>query len=353
MWTCWLRGFVLERSAYWDAGCARETGSTAVERQRPPRLVPARYGRSVDLNDFAERAAATDLTPDQDRGLQIVLHGLAGEAGSVVSEAKKWFREGNPPAGLAARVQEELGDLIWYVAAVANRLELDLNAVAEESLEKAAQTFLQEVPAPARYDEGWPELQRLPRQFAVRFVEDVSGPVTVVKMEPLGDLALRVEKERDRKQLGDTLDDNLAVDDGYRYHDIIHLAHAAVLGWSPVLRALIGAKRKGPAPIGVTEHVDRTQDGARAVALEEGLAAFVFNFLEPDDFEAAEDLFTWDLVKHVRRTVRGLEVEDQPPVAWKDTYRQAFSCFRMLRDGDGGFVEVDLDAQTVAVVPSP
>lgn len=307
----------------------------------------------MDLNEFAERAATTDLTSDRDRGLQIVLHGLAGEAGSVVSEAKKWFREGNPPAGLAARVQEELGDLLWYVAAVANRLELDLNVVAEESLRKAAQAFLQQVPAPSRYDEGWPEEQRLPRQFAVRFVEDESGPVAVVRMEPLGDLASRVERERQRKQLGDTLDDNLAVDDGYRYHDIIHLAHAAVLGWSPVLRALIGAKRKGPGPVEASEHVDRTQDGARAVALEEGLAAFVFNFLEPDDFDAAEDLLTWDLVKHVRRTVRGLEVEDQPPVAWKDAYRQAFSCFRALRDARGGIVEVDLDAQTVAVAASP
>lgn len=304
----------------------------------------------MELDEFAERAATTDLTQDPDRGLQIVLHGLAGEAGSVVSEAKKWFREGSPPAGLAVRVQEELGDLLWYVAAVANRLDLDLNVVAEESLQKAAQAFLKDVPPPSRYDNGWPVLQQLPRRFVVRFVEDESGPVTVVRMEPLGEIAERVARERDRKQLGDSLDDNLAVDDGYRYHDIIHLAHAAVLGWSPVLRALIGAKRKGPAPAGASEHVDRTQDGARAVALEEGLAAFVFNFLEPDDFEATEDLLTWDLVKHVRRTVRGLEVEDQPPVAWKHAYRQAFACFRELRNGRGGIVEVDLDAQTLVFV---
>lgn len=301
----------------------------------------------MELGEFAERAGLTDRTEDPDRGLQIVLHGLAGEAGSVVSEAKKWFREGQPPAGLAARVEEELGDLLWYLAAVANRLELNLDAVAEKSLQKAAQTFAQELPPPSRYDEGWPDAQRLPRQMTVRFVEDDSGPVTVVKMEPLGELVERVERERERKQLGDTLDDNLAVDDGYRYHDIIHLAHAAVLGWSPVLRALLGAKRK--AGDGET---DRTQDGARAVALEEGLAAFVFNFLEPDDFDATDDLLTWDLIKHVRRTVRGLEVEDQPPIAWRHAYRQAFACFRVLRDARGGTVEADLDAQTLRVIRS-
>lgn len=310
-------------------------------------------GPDVNLGELADRAALTDRTKDPDRGLQIVLHGLAGEAGSVVSEAKKWFREGGPPSGLSERVEEELGDLLWYLAAVANRLDLDLDIVAEKALAKAAQTFAEEVPPPSRYDEHWPKDQRLPRSMSVRFVEDSSRSVAVVRMELLGEAAERAAKELSRKQLGDALDDNLVLDDGYRYHDVIHLAHAAVLGWSPVLRSLLGAKRKGPAPAGVSEHVDRTQDGARAVALEEGLAAFVFNFMEPDDFEAAEDLLTWDLVKHVRRTVRGLEVEDQPPVAWKEAYRQAFNCFRALRDARGGVVEVNLDTQTVAVVASP
>jgi hypothetical protein len=43
----------------------------------------------VDLNEFAERAASTDHAEDADRGLQIALHGFAGEAGSAISEAKK------------------------------------------------------------------------------------------------------------------------------------------------------------------------------------------------------------------------------------------------------------------------
>lgn len=303
----------------------------------------------MNLEEFADRAAETDITEDPDRGLQIALHGLAGEAGSVVSEAKKWFRAGHPPAGLAGRVEEELGDLLWYVAAVANRLDLDLEGVAERSLQKAAQNFARDVPPPSDYDVGWPELQRLPRKMSIRFVEDTSGPVPIVRMEPLGELADRVERERQRKQLGDALDDNLAIDDGYRYHDVIHLAHVAVLGWSPVIRALLGAKRKGPAPAGASPDTDRIQDGARAVAVEEGLAAFVFNYLEPDDFEPADDLLTWDLFKHVLRTVRGLEVADQPPVAWRHAYRQAFACFHGLRDAHGGIVDLDLDAQTLII----
>jgi NTP pyrophosphatase (non-canonical NTP hydrolase) len=298
----------------------------------------------MEMNEFAARAGETDRTADPDRGLQIVLHGIAGEAGSVVSEAKKWFREGSPPAGLAARVEEELGDLLWYVAATANRLSMDFNVVAEKSLEKAAMNFAAELPPPSTYDEGWPDTHRLPRQMSVRFVEDDSAPVTVVRMQPLGELAGRVMRQRHDTHLGDPLDDNLIVEDNYRYHDVIHLAHAAVLGWSPVLRGLMGAKRKGG-----DGETDRTQDGARAAAIEEGLAAFVFNFLEPDNFEATDESLSWDLIKHVRRTVRGLEVDDQPPVAWKHAYRQAFDAFRALRDAHGGVVELDLDARTLTV----
>jgi hypothetical protein len=46
------------------------------------------------------------------------------------------------------------------------------------------------------------------------------------------------------KPLGDDLTDNAYVDDGYRFHDVIHLALIAHLGWSPVVRGLMRRKRK-------------------------------------------------------------------------------------------------------------
>jgi NTP pyrophosphatase (non-canonical NTP hydrolase) len=298
----------------------------------------------MELDDFARLARETDRTTDQEAGLQIALHGIAGEAGSVVSEAKKWFREGGRSPGLGARVEEELGDLLWYVASVANRVGLDLNEVAAKNLEKTAQMWARDLPPPSRYDGEWPDDQRLPRQMAVRFVEDLSGAFPLVRMEPLGELAVRVAKERERKGLGDPLNDNSFRADGYRYHDVIHLAHAAVLGWSPVLRSLMGAKRKQDTP-----DTDRVEDGARAIATEEGLAAFVFNYLEPDGFLAHDDRLPWELLKHIRRTVRGLEVQDQPPVAWEATYLQAFEIFRQLSDVGGGVIEADLDAQELRI----
>jgi NTP pyrophosphatase (non-canonical NTP hydrolase) len=299
----------------------------------------------VELSEFARRAAETDRALDQDDGLRIALYGVAGEAGSVVSEAKKWFREGGPPTGLASRVKEELGDLLWYLAAVANRLELDLDDIATMNLQKTAETWTEVLSPSPDFDSAFPLDERLPRQMAVRFVEDPSGPFPVVRMEPLGELAERVERRRAEKGLGDPLNDNAFVDDGYRFHDVIHLAHAAALGWSPVLRAIMGAKRKE----GDGER-DRVEDGARAIAVEEGLAAFVFNYLEPDDFQASPTDLSWDLIKHVRRSVRGLEVADLPPVAWRHAYAQAFAVFRRLRETRGGEVRVDLDRQLLTFV---
>jgi NTP pyrophosphatase (non-canonical NTP hydrolase) len=304
----------------------------------------------MELDEFARRAAETDHVADPALRLQVALHGLAGESGSVVSEAKKWVRDGRVPApGLAGRIEEELGDLLWYVAAVANHVGLSLEQIAVKNLEKTAQIWATEVPPPSRYDADWDAAQRLPRQMRVRFVEDGSGPFPVVLMEPLDELAERVARERDRKGLGDPLNDNAALDDGYRFHDVIHLAHAAVLGWSPVLRSLMGAKRKA-TQVAETPEVDRVQDGARAIAIEEGLAAFVFNYLEPDGFLQHDDRLSWELLKHIRRTVRGLEVQDQPPVAWERTYTQAFAAFRALGEAHGGVVEADLDTQVLRVV---
>jgi len=63
--------------------------------------------------------------------------------------------------------------------------------------------------------------------------------------------------------LGNVLGDNAHDDDGYGWHDAFHLAHMAVLGWSPVIRGLLGRTRKeDPA-------TDDVEDGGRAIAIEE------------------------------------------------------------------------------------
>lgn len=297
----------------------------------------------MDLKDYMNRAATTDNLGEEE-AIRIALFGIAGEAGSVVSEAKKWFRGDGPLPNLRDHVIEELGDLLWYIALLARRLDIDLNEVAIQNLEKTNELWSSSLPPLPDYDKHSCDDQKLLRQMRVRFEEDKSGRIPIVRMIPEGKLAERIESKskKSTSQLGDDLDDNAMIDDGYRYHDIIHLGHATVLGWSPVLRSLMGAKRRNVGDY------DRVEDGARAKALEEGLAAFVFNYMELYEFDT--DAIGWDLLKHVRRTVKGLEVANQPAVAWKSAYRQAFSIFRELYEKKGGVVECDLDRRELRIV---
>ncbi len=120
-------------------------------------------------------------------------------------------------------------------------------------------------PAP---DAAFPAEERLPRSGRLRFVAgtDANGMVTNTTL-------------LDGRQIGGVLTDACSQADGYRFHDCLHLAFALILGWSPVTRALLRAKRRS-SPV-----VDATEDGGRAIAVEEGVAALVFAH------QAAESLF--------------------------------------------------------------
>ena len=295
----------------------------------------------MDFNEYVRRAAITDIVDDE-KAIKIGLLGIAGEAGSLVSEAKKCFRDNGTLNELKECILEELGDLLWYIALVARRLEIDLSEVAEDNLCKVSQLWSSTLPALPDYDDHDYELQKFPRRMIIRFEEDRSGVLPIIRMVPQGELAQSIKKPQAICQIGDDLDDNTLLNDGYRYHNIIHLGHATVLGWSPVLRALIGAKRRS------INDYDRVQDGARAVAIEESLVAFVFNYLEPHDFATSK--LDWDLYKHILRTVQGLEVENQPISAWRHAYTQAFDIFTRLRDQGGGNVKCDLDKRSLVIL---
>ena len=295
----------------------------------------------MDFNEYVKRAAATDIIDDEE-AIIIGLLGIAGEAGSLVSEAKKCLRDNGTNLELRECILEEIGDLLWYIALVARRLEIDLSKVAEDNLRKVGQLWSLTLPALPDYDDHDYELQKFPRKMIIRFEEDRSSVLPIIRMIPQGELARRIKKLEAICQIGNDLDDNKLINDGYRYHDIIHLGHATVLGWSPVLRALIGAKRRN------INDYDRVQDGARAVAIEESLVAFIFNYLEPYSF--ATKKLSWDLYKHILRTVQGLEVENQPISAWRRAYTQAFDVFIKLRDQGGGTVKCDLDERSLVIL---
>lgn len=289
---------------------------------------------TMDFDEYQRATEATDVRPEPRDDPGFPLLGLAGEVGSLVTEYKKRLRDGESYTGFQAEVREDLGDLLWYAATLARTVDLSLGDIATANLEKTASMWGEELPPPRQYDANFIPAQRLPRQFTVSFATG--------KGEKDG--LPRAKMYMGSEPYGDPLDDNSYEEDGYRFHDAFHLAHAAVLGWSPVTRAFLGRKRKDNLL------VDRVEDGARAIAHEEGLTAFVFSEAASHGFFQETNRVDWDLLKTIRRMVVHLEVADQPPNAWRRAILQGYEVWRQVREQGGGIVEADLDARTIRFV---
>lgn len=63
--------------------------------------------------------------------------GLAGESGEVAEQVKKsWRNNMEVTDDRKDKIKSELGDVLWYVAQLATELNLDLEEISENNLEK-------------------------------------------------------------------------------------------------------------------------------------------------------------------------------------------------------------------------
>jgi hypothetical protein len=155
------------------------------------------------------------------------------------------------------------------------------------------------------------------------------------------------------RQIGDELTDNYYEDDGYRFHDVLHIANAAILGWSPVLRSVLGLKRKYDA------RIDEVQDGARATIVEEAIVKVVHSEgarltgrpAERMQFFSRRSDITFRFLDLIRTFVLGLEVEKNKYWEWEDAIMEGHRVFYELNKEEQGTVSVDLDARTISFRP--
>lgn len=180
------------------------------------------------MSRFAEYQAMVERT-DERRSRAVSLMGLVGEVGDLHSMMKKLLLQKDNPA-FRTELREEFGDLLWYLTSLASLYEIPLEEIAKANAEKAESLYTKG--SVNIFDDDFPSDERLPRRFVVNFYE-----------KPL-ERSLYVKVSVNDVVIGDALTDNSHEDDGYRYHDVFHLAYAAVLGWSPVCRALLKCKRK-------------------------------------------------------------------------------------------------------------
>jgi hypothetical protein len=175
------------------------------------------------------------------------------------------------------------------------------------------------------FDDGFPETQRFPRNMTAEIWSetDTKGRATA---------RLSV----DGVKIGHPLRDNAYKADGYRFHDVFHLANIALLGWSPTMRGLMGRKRKND-PL-----VDDVEDGGRAIVVDEGIAAYVFDYARRNRFLEGVRRIDYEVLRTITNLTSGLEVSVRSAGEWEHAILTSMAIWRELKDRDAGTLRLDL-----------
>lgn len=91
----------------------------------------------MTLNEFQQGALETAVYPEDKRIIYPTL-GLVGESGEVAEKVKKVFRDNHSEFTNEKKVSiaMEIGDVLWYCAALANDLGFSLDEIGEMNHKK-------------------------------------------------------------------------------------------------------------------------------------------------------------------------------------------------------------------------
>ena len=300
-----------------------------------------RATRRMKLDDYQRMAFLTART--KDRTLVEVCLAVLWQLSAEL------LRKKLPPIELELNrnvkdrpINNVLGEIAWHVSALASIYGLSLGEIARRNIDKVSFRLNRDSPTPL-HDAEYSPLEQLPRILEVTFVTVSEG---------------RSRMYVEGKQLGDDLTDNAYDDDGYRFHDVMHLANAAKLGWSPVLRGLLGRKRKSHP------RVDEVEDGARAMIVEEAVIKFIHSEGErlarlkgthmgegPTRLFPSKREITFRFLKLIHNLVADLEVEKNRYWEWEDAIIEGYSIFDLLRREGQGTVSLDLNTRAITFRP--
>ena len=291
----------------------------------------------MELNKYQELAKEYDQNPNKKilTSYIIPLFGIIGESGALISEFKKSFRDKSAHTKFNDNLEEILGNILWYSANIATKMDLNLEMIATRNLQKIKERF----PKPGEiicttelFDINYIEKEQIPRLIILKFTEEGKRGKKLIKISI------------DNKVIGDSLTDNSYLDDGYRYHDVFHFAYAAVLGWSPVVRSILKKKRKSN-PV-----VDEVEDGARAAIMDEAISAFVYQYAKDHRFYENIDKVDNQLIKTIRNLSSNLEVSKCSAAEWERAILMGYKVYRELIKNKGGDVKVDLNNREINFV---
>ena len=85
----------------------------------------------MTFDEYQEFARLTAIYPEDVKVVYPTL-GLCGEVGEVAEKIKKHMRDGRSLVGVGL----ELGDVLWYISALADDLGITLEEIAQANVDK-------------------------------------------------------------------------------------------------------------------------------------------------------------------------------------------------------------------------
>lgn len=279
---------------------------------------------------FATTCAASGATPGSvahvatpiDAGhIDESLFNLGLRAAELLRQPQRLRDEGRPKLVEFART---------YLRAL-HSSNLIFADVVRRNISKTRGAFIEPNPNELpTFDDEFNEEERLPNDFRIRISQRNAG---------------RSYLQWNDVFIGDPLTDNVGDPDGYRFHDVFHLAHAAILHWSPVFRALIKQKRKSKG------RFDEEQDSGRAIVVEEGFTAWIFMRAKELNYFEGQKKVSFDILKTIEEFTSGYEVSRCPVKLWERAILDGYAVFRQIRDAKGGWVIGNRTTRTICFEP--
>lgn len=269
--------------------------------------------------------------PKAPEAFEKTLMHLAGEVGKLVAEYSADSKFMSNPDNLSGHMVS----IFKLLTSAATEADINLAQAAHNNLCKIFDRWPFKKIYPPLFDELYNNDEQLPRKISMEiFEKDVAGKTYVFQ-------------RCNGIFIGDRLTDNKIEEDDYRFHDIFHLAYAAILGWSPVIRRLFKVKRKS------NPKVDDAEDGARAALVEEGISTWIFNHANRLNYFEALSSLDYGLLKSIKEFVSGYEAEHCPLWLWEESIIKGYEIFRLMRERRSGLVTADLIKRTITFKDLP
>lgn len=286
------------------------------------------FAEAANHGNFKNVGAASDITEG-------ALAYIAVPVAATASLDATLVRMGQSAAALLGSTPTR-ADLIAFARTYLDAIhaaELAFSEVARCNLRKARGAFLEPQADDLiglDFDSEFGIEEQLPRDFRIRLNQRGSGKSYL---------------QWNGVFIGDPLTDNIADRDGYRFHDVFHFAYAAILHWSPVIRALIKHKRKS------NPRYDEEQDSGRAIVVEEGLSAWIFSRAKELNFFENQEKVSLGVLKTIGEFVSGYEVEKCPLKLWEKAILDGYAVFRQLKANQGGWIIGNREQRTIKYMP--